>query len=237
MKASLTSPSLVVPGEDHGHVAVGITGADEAVAFHAHGVAGGMQRLRPDDDRRGGNASSGIPPAKINPAEQGEQMHRVDTEAPSHTMLAIGRKDEIVCLPSAGRSRPAPPPGPGRKPTTPVHPGAAVAVASVSTRRSTPCRDRSFDLIIVAAEGVLQVFQPLPSGEQLNQLNFSARTADVAHWCILSSPDAVVPHLIGPGAGSPRWVVPPPSGALLVPGARLRIPRGLGTAPARCGCE
>ena len=68
------------------------------------------------------------------------------------------------------------------------------------------------------------MFQPLTlRGKQLDQLDLSARTAGVAHWCILSSPDAVVPHLIGPGAGSPRWVVPPL--------------RGVGFAPARHVCE
>ena len=35
---------------DHRHVAVRIAGADEAVAFHTHCVARGMQRLRADND-------------------------------------------------------------------------------------------------------------------------------------------------------------------------------------------
>ena len=49
----------------------------------------------------------------------------------------------------------------------------------------------ALDLIFVAAEGVLGVFQPLTfGGKQLDQLDLSARTAGVAHWCILSSPDA-----------------------------------------------
>ena len=54
MKASLTSPcaarAVAEVGEDGG-VAVGVTGADDAVALHAHGVAEGVQRLRADHDR------------------------------------------------------------------------------------------------------------------------------------------------------------------------------------------
>ena len=115
-------------------------------------------------------------------------MHRVNAEAPSDTMLAIGRKNEVLL---AERS-------PG------AHLSCLLAKAGSPQPKFALTLQRgrfgvdpagqhhvvieAFDLIIVAAEGVLRVFQPLPfRGEQLYQLDFSARTADVAHGCILSS--------------------------------------------------
>src|SRR4029450_12285050 len=80
------------------------------------------------------------------------------------------------------------------------------------------------------------MFQPHTlGGKQLDQFDLSARTAGVAHWCILSLPDAVVPHRIGPGAGSPRgWDPPPPRRWLLLLAAcDERISAGLA---APCGC-
>src|SRR5215211_2041293 len=89
--------SAVAEVADDRHVAVGVASADESVAFHTHRVAGGMQRLRPDDDRvEVETRLLRIPAAKINSAEQGQQVHRVNAEAPRDTMLAIGRKDEVL---------------------------------------------------------------------------------------------------------------------------------------------
>src|SRR4029453_6195160 len=72
--------SAVAEVADHCHVASRVTGADEAVAFHTHGVAGGMQHLGPDDDRvEMESILLRIPAAKINSSEQAQQVHWVDT--------------------------------------------------------------------------------------------------------------------------------------------------------------
>ena len=231
MKASLTSPSTrgaVAEVADHCHVALGIAGADEAVAFHAHRVAGGMEGLRPDDDGvEMESALLRVPATKINSTEQGQQVQRVDAQAPGHTVFSIGGEDEVLLAERAAgaylRCLLAQ--------TGSPQPQFALALQGgclgIDPTGQHHVVIEALDLIIVAAEGVLGVFQPLTlRGEQLDQLNLSARTADVAHGCILSSPDAVVPHLIGPGAGSPRWVVPPPSGALVSSGS-LRVASGL----------
>ena len=82
---------------DDCHVAIGVPSTDEAVAFHGHGVAGGVQRLRTDDfGVEMKTALLGVPATKINSAEQGQQVHRVDAEAPGHTVFSIGRKDKVL---------------------------------------------------------------------------------------------------------------------------------------------
>ena len=145
MKASLTSPSLVAPsrsnrprpcrGRDHR--------CRRGRRVHAHGVAGGMQRLRPNDDRvEVETRLLRIPLAKINPAEQGEQMHRVNTEAPSHTMLAIGRKDEILLAKRSASEPTCAASWPRQEAHNPSSPWRWCRRFGVN-RRSTPCRDRS----------------------------------------------------------------------------------------------
>src|SRR4028118_1250193 len=54
---------------------VGIAGADDSVALHAHRVAGGMQGLRADDDRVEPEALvGGVPRAVVDTAEQSQQV-------------------------------------------------------------------------------------------------------------------------------------------------------------------
>ena len=79
--------------------------------------------------------------------------------------------------------------------------------------------------------------QPLPlRGEQLNQLNFSARTADVAHGCILS-----LTRCGGSASHQSRCGIAALGGTATLRGSAgsgghdPRIPRGVGMAPARCG--
>ena len=82
---------------DHGGVAVGVAGADDAVALHAHGVAGGVQGLRADDDRVEAEVVLvGVPAALVDAAEQAEQLERVDAAAPGDAVLAVGREDVVL---------------------------------------------------------------------------------------------------------------------------------------------
>ena len=78
MNASLTSPwrgGAVAEVGDHGGVAVGVAGADHAVALHAHGVAGRVQRLGADHDRVEVEVVlGGVPAALVDAAEQAEQL-------------------------------------------------------------------------------------------------------------------------------------------------------------------
>ena len=82
---------------DDGRVAVGVAGADDAVALHAHRVAGGVQGLRADDDRVEAEVVvRGVPAAVVDAAEQAEQLERVDAAAPGDAVLAVGREDEVL---------------------------------------------------------------------------------------------------------------------------------------------
>src|SRR4051812_44566720 len=68
-----------------------------AVALHAHGVAGRVQALRPDDDgvevEAGGH---GVPAAVVHAAEQADHVERVDPAHPGDAVLAIGREGHVV---------------------------------------------------------------------------------------------------------------------------------------------
>ena len=78
-------------------VAVGVTGADRAVALHAHGVAGRVQRLRADHDRVEVElVVVRVPAALVDAAEQAEQVERVDAAAPGDAVLAVGREGEVL---------------------------------------------------------------------------------------------------------------------------------------------
>ena len=100
MNASLTSPWLrgaVAEVGDHRRVAVGVAGADDAVALHAHGVAGGVQGLRADHDRVEAEVVlARVPAALVDAAEQAEQLERVDAAAPGDAVLAVGREDVVL---------------------------------------------------------------------------------------------------------------------------------------------
>ena len=100
MNDSLTSPwdaRTVTEVRDHGGVALRVTGADHAVALHAHGVAGGVQGLCADHDRVETEVVlAGVPAALVDAAEQAEQLERVDALAPGDTVLAVGREDVVL---------------------------------------------------------------------------------------------------------------------------------------------
>src|SRR6478736_8782038 len=82
---------------DHGRVPLGVTGADDAVALHAHRVAGGVQRLGADHDRVEAEVVLvGVPAALVDPAEQAEQAQRVDALAVGDAVLAVGREDVVL---------------------------------------------------------------------------------------------------------------------------------------------
>ena len=100
MNASLTSPCderAVAEVGDDGRVAVGVAGADGAVALDAHRVAGGVQGLRADHDRVEAEVVLvRVPAALVDAAEQAEQRERVDAAAPGDAVLAVGREDEVL---------------------------------------------------------------------------------------------------------------------------------------------
>ena len=82
--------------DDRG-VAVGVAGADDAVALHAHGVAGRVQRLGADDDRVEVEVVlGGVPGALVDAAVEAEQLERVDAAAPGDAVLAVGREDVVL---------------------------------------------------------------------------------------------------------------------------------------------
>ena len=82
---------------EHGRVALGVAGADDAVALHAHGVAGGVQRLGADDDRVEAEVVLvGVPAALVDAAEQAEQPQRVDALAVRDAVLAVGREGVVL---------------------------------------------------------------------------------------------------------------------------------------------
>ena len=82
---------------DHGRVAVGVAGADDAVALQPHRVAGGVQGLRADHDRVEVEAVvDRVPAALVDAAEQAEQVQRVDAAAPGDAVLAVGGEGEVL---------------------------------------------------------------------------------------------------------------------------------------------
>ena len=82
---------------DHRGVAVGVAGADDAVALHAHGVARGVQALGADDDRVEPEVVLvRVPRAVVDAAEETEQLERVDALAPGDAVLAVGREDVVL---------------------------------------------------------------------------------------------------------------------------------------------
>ena len=100
MNASLTSPCEEAPSPKcaiTARVALRVAGADDAVALHAHGVAGGVQRLGADHDRVEPEVVVvGVPGAVVDPAEQAEQVQRVDPAAVGDAVLAVGREDVVL---------------------------------------------------------------------------------------------------------------------------------------------
>ncbi len=82
---------------DHGRVTVGVAGADDAVALHAHGVAGAVQHLGADDDRVEPEVVVvRVPAALVDAAEEAEQVERVDAAAVGDAVLAVGREDVVL---------------------------------------------------------------------------------------------------------------------------------------------
>ncbi len=82
---------------DDGGVAVGVAGADAAVALHAHRVAGGVQGLGADDDRVEVEVLLvRVPAAVVDAAEHAEQVDRVDAAAPGDAVLAVGREGVVL---------------------------------------------------------------------------------------------------------------------------------------------
>ena len=82
---------------DDGRVALGVAGADVAVALHPHRVAGGVQALGADDDRVEAEVVvRGVPVAVVDAAEEAEQLERVEAAAPGDAVLAVGREDEVL---------------------------------------------------------------------------------------------------------------------------------------------
>ena len=68
-----------------------------AVLGDAHRVAGGVQRLRADDDRVEVEVVAvRVPAAVVHAAEHAEQVRRVDAPAPGDAVLAVGREDVVV---------------------------------------------------------------------------------------------------------------------------------------------
>ena len=74
-----------------------MTARVRAVLGDAHGVAGGVQRLRADDDRVEVEVVAvRVPAAVVHAAEHAEQVRRVDPAAPGDAVLAVGREDVVV---------------------------------------------------------------------------------------------------------------------------------------------
>ncbi len=83
----------------------GLPGSPDRLAAHPHhglpgdphGIAGCVQDLGTHDDRVRLEAMPvRIPAAVGHPAEQAEDVQRVDSPAPGHRVLAIGREDHVV---------------------------------------------------------------------------------------------------------------------------------------------
>src|SRR4029079_1704786 len=82
---------------DHRCVAVGIPGADDTVALHAHRAYGGVQGHRADHDRVETEVVlARIPAALVDAAEQAEQLERVDDLAPGDAVLTVGGEDVVL---------------------------------------------------------------------------------------------------------------------------------------------
>ncbi len=90
---------------DDRRVAVGVAGADDAVALHAHRVAGRVQDLGADDDRVEPEVVVlRVPRALVDAAEEAEQVERVDAAAVGDAVLAVGREDVVLRAQRAARA-------------------------------------------------------------------------------------------------------------------------------------
>ena len=107
------------------------------VALDAHRVAGRVQSLRADHDRVEVEVLLvRVPAAVVDPAEQAEQVERVDAAAPGDPVLAVGREGVVL----GRRARPEPTwaaSWPSRLAQIPSSPWRCSAVASASTRRTS----------------------------------------------------------------------------------------------------
>ena len=129
---------------DDGGVALGVAGADRAVALDAHGVAGRVQRLGADDDRVEVEVLLvRVPAAVVDAAEEAEQVERVDAAAPGDAVLAVGREGVVLRRAARGRSRPGRPPGRAGWPRCRARPGAAARWPRRRRGGSGPGRGRS----------------------------------------------------------------------------------------------
>ena len=151
----------------HRGVAVGVAGADHAVALHAHGVAGRVQRLRADDDRVEPEvAVVGVPAALVDAPEQAEQPQRVDVAAPGDAVLAVGREDEVLRAQRAAgadlRGLLAEQLGPDAELAVPLQRGRLGVDAAGQHHVAVEARDR----LVVEVEGEVRVLDPLALGRQ-----------------------------------------------------------------------
>ena len=111
---------------DDGGVALGVAGADRAVALDAHRVAGRVQRLGADDDRVEVEVLLvRVPAAVVDAAEEAEEV-RAGRPRGTRRRRARGRSGRRSPAGAArGRSRPGPPPGRAGWPRCRARPGAA----------------------------------------------------------------------------------------------------------------
>ena len=157
---------------DHRRVAVRVAGADDAVALHAHGVAGGVQGLRADHDRVEREvAVVGVPAALVDAAEQAEQAQRVDVAAPGDAVLAVGREDEVLLAERAAgadlRGLLAEQLGPDAELAVPLERGGLGVDATGEHHVAVEALDR----LVVEVAGEVGVLDPLAlGGQQLDQL-------------------------------------------------------------------
>ena len=170
---------------DDGRVAVGVAGADRAVALHAHRVAGRVQRLGADHDRvQVELVVERVPAALVDAAEQAEQVQRVDAAAPGDAVLAVGREGEVlVAQRAAGADLGgllAEQAGPDAELALPLQGGGLGVDAPGHDQVAVEALDR----LVVEVEGVVRVLDALAlGGEQLDQLGagtFVARPEDLA---------------------------------------------------------
>ncbi len=67
------------------------------IAGDAHRVTGGVQGLRADHDRVALEPVFVRVPSSVgDPTEQAEDVQRVDSTAPGHRVLPVGREDHVV---------------------------------------------------------------------------------------------------------------------------------------------
>ena len=83
---------------DHRRVALGVAGADDAVALHAHGVAGRVQRLGADHDRVEAEVVVVRGPSEpwSTPRNRPSSFSGSTPAAPGDAVLAVGREDEVL---------------------------------------------------------------------------------------------------------------------------------------------